>query len=62
MFHTAGAKSNIVNIVNLKSINNALNLIHRSIARQKAPKHKSSEDQLPVPSVIDMEFNWSDKY
>jgi len=61
MFQTAGAKSNIVNIVNFKSINKTLNSIRRSIGSKKTPNDKSIDDQLAVPSVTDMEFNWSDK-
>ena len=61
MFQTAGAKSNIVNIVNFKSIHKTLNSIRRSIGGKKTQNAKSINDQLALPSVTDMEFNWSDK-
>ncbi|HJS65615.1 MAG TPA: hypothetical protein VJ767_12265 [Nitrososphaeraceae archaeon] len=61
MFQTAGAKSNIVNIVNLKSINKTLNKMLRGIGGKKTQNDKSIDDQLAVPSMTDMEFNWSDK-
>jgi hypothetical protein len=61
MFQTAGAKSNIVNIVKFKTINKHLNSIRRSLGHKTTPIDKSIDDQLAVPSVTDMEFNWSDK-
>ncbi len=61
MFQTARAKSNIVNIVNIKSINNALNSILRRSGGKKNPNDKTIDHQLAEPSLTDMEFNWSDK-
>jgi hypothetical protein len=61
MFQTAGAKSNIVHILNFKSINKTLNSILRIGGGKKTPNYKSIDDELPVPSVTDMEFDWSDK-
>jgi hypothetical protein len=61
MFQTTEAKSDIVNIVNFKSINKILNSIRRSIGGKKTQNDKSIDDQLAVPSVTDMEFNWLDK-
>ena len=61
MFQTAGAKSDIVNIVNFKSIYKTLNSIRRSIRGKKTQNDKSIDDQLAVPSLTDMEFNWLDK-
>jgi hypothetical protein len=61
MFQTAGAKSDIVNILNFKSIHKTLNSIRRSIGGKKTQNDKSIDDQLAVPSVTDMEFNWLDK-
>lgn len=61
MFQPTGAKSDIVNIVNFKSIKKTLNSIRRSIGGKKTQNDKSIDDQLAVPSVTDMEFNWLDK-
>jgi len=61
MFQTAGARSNIVNIVNLKSINKTLTSILRRSGGKKNLNDKSIDHQLAVPSLTDMEFNWSDK-
>jgi hypothetical protein len=61
MFQTARAKSNIGVFVNFKSINKTLNSIRRNIGVKKTQNDKSINDQLAVPSVTDVEFNWSDK-
>lgn len=61
MFQTVGAKSKVVNIANFKSINKALNSVLCRGRGKKTPNEKLIDDQLAVPSVSDMEFNWSDR-